>query len=115
MITASWYFYAYWDYRLLPLLVCSILVNWMLAVAYQWDRRYLPALGVVLNLLLLGVFIAGPVVAQESSADTLRSYTLGEVVVQNAARTAPLIEGVRAQPSLAPHPHHVQMGAQGYS
>ena len=46
-------------------------------------------------VLLLGVLSAGPVAAQESSADTLRSYTLGEVVVQNGARTAPLIEGIR--------------------
>ncbi|NNF59557.1 MAG: TonB-dependent receptor [Rhodothermaceae bacterium] len=51
--------------------------------------------GVKWLALTMGVLVPASALAQESSADTLRSYTLGEVVVQNAARTAPLIEGIR--------------------
>jgi len=57
MIAASWLFYAYWDVRLLPLLVVSIGANWILA---QWavthGRRFAVPAGIALNLLVLSVF-----------------------------------------------------------
>ena len=56
VIAASLWFYGYWDVRLLPLLISSILVNWLFARLYGSTRKYLVAVGVVLNLLVLGVF-----------------------------------------------------------
>ncbi len=56
LILASLWFYGYWDYRLLPLLIISILMNWMFASWYRGDRRYIVTLGVILNLALLGTF-----------------------------------------------------------
>jgi D-alanyl-lipoteichoic acid acyltransferase DltB (MBOAT superfamily) len=53
---ASFWFYGYWDYRLLPLLAGSILVNWLFARFYTPQRKYVVTLGVALNLLLLGIF-----------------------------------------------------------
>ncbi len=53
---ASFWFYGYWDYRLLPLLAGSILANWLFARLYTPQRKYAVALGVTLNLLLLGIF-----------------------------------------------------------
>ncbi len=57
MIAASWVFYAYWDVRLLPLLVVSIAANWILARwALSHGRRWAAPSGIVLNLLILSVF-----------------------------------------------------------
>ena len=57
MILASWIFYAYWDIRLLPLLVVSVAVNWLLAEwALRHRVRWAVAAGIVLNLAVLGTF-----------------------------------------------------------
>ncbi len=62
MIVVSLAFYAYWDIRLLPLLVFSILGNWGLAAfAYGGPghaglQRFAAPLGIALNLAVLGVF-----------------------------------------------------------
>lgn len=62
MIAVSLAFYAYWDLRLLPLLVLSILGNWAVAaVAYgtldgRLLRRAAAPIGIALNLAVLGVF-----------------------------------------------------------
>lgn len=62
MIAVSLVFYAYWDVRLLPLLVLSILANWGLAaLAYgkpggERLRRFAAPLGIVFNLFILGIF-----------------------------------------------------------
>ena len=57
MIVASWLFYAYWDVRLLPLLVVSIAANWILAHwAIAYGRRWAVPAGIVLNLLILSIF-----------------------------------------------------------
>ncbi len=57
LISASLFFYGYWDYRLLPLLVFSICANWLFA---RWirahDRKGVFVAGIALNLLLIGVF-----------------------------------------------------------
>ncbi len=57
LLAASLVFYGYWDPRLLPLLVGSVLVNWLVAHAYRGSRRsgWIVA-GVAFNLGLLGVF-----------------------------------------------------------
>lgn len=57
LLAASFFFYGYWDPRLLPLLVGSILTN--LAVAWAFRRLQWGAIiviGVAFNLVLLGVF-----------------------------------------------------------
>jgi D-alanyl-lipoteichoic acid acyltransferase DltB (MBOAT superfamily) len=56
LLLASLWFYGYWDPRLLPLLVFSILGNWLLARLYPSHGRFLLTLGILLNLLLLGIF-----------------------------------------------------------
>ncbi len=56
LVIASLWFYGYWDLRLLPLLLCSILANWAFARLYRTHGRYLLTLGIVLNLTLLGIF-----------------------------------------------------------
>ena len=57
LIAASLIFYGYWDLRLLPLLVGSIIANWMFARYHQRiGGVLLVTLGVTLNLVVLGVF-----------------------------------------------------------
>ncbi len=62
LVAASILFYGYWEIRLVPLLVVSVVGNWLLAhlatrgrAGGHWRRR-LPWLGVALNLAVLGVF-----------------------------------------------------------
>lgn len=53
----SFAFYGYWDWRFLPLLGLSILINWGIARAFGHRRREaLIWSAIVVNLLVLGVF-----------------------------------------------------------
>lgn len=57
LILASFFFYGYWDYRLVPLLAGSILANWLFArVAHARGSKAAFVAGVALNLLIIGVF-----------------------------------------------------------
>ena len=57
LVFASLLFYGYWDLRAVPLLLASILVNWLVAVVFtRRPRAWLIPLGVAANLTLLGVF-----------------------------------------------------------
>ena len=66
LLLASWFFYAQWDWRFVGLLIGSAVLNWGVAalvarkpVAEDGSRvgaGGLVALGVVINLLILGVF-----------------------------------------------------------
>ena len=57
LIVASLAFYGYWDLRLLPLLLVSIVLNWMLVRGARVGMiRRATAFGVVLNLVVLGAF-----------------------------------------------------------
>ena len=57
VVLASLVFYGWWDVRFVPLLVALTLANWLIA---QWFGRmrasWIPILGVVLNLAVLGLF-----------------------------------------------------------
>jgi len=57
VILASVAFYGYWDWRFVPLLLGLTMANWLIA---QWfgraQLRWIPLLGVVLNLLVLALF-----------------------------------------------------------
>src|SRR4051794_12861336 len=56
-IGLSLIFYAAWDVRLLPLLLCSILLNWGVARLYESTRsRALLISGIIVNLLVLAIF-----------------------------------------------------------
>ena len=56
LIAASCFFYAFWEPRLLPLLVVSIVVNWFFAIAAaRWFARWL-LVGGSLNLAVLAFF-----------------------------------------------------------
>ncbi len=59
LLLASWVFYAYWDIRLLPLLLASIAVNYMLIsilVKSPGPRKHFLFIGIALNLSVLGFF-----------------------------------------------------------
>ncbi len=61
LLLASWFFYAQWDWRFVGLLIASAILNWgvaaMIAASDSPGRRkWLVALGVTLNLIILGVF-----------------------------------------------------------
>ena len=53
----SFLFYGYWDWRFVPLLAGSILVNWFVAETFQaTGRRLLIPLAIAANLLVLALF-----------------------------------------------------------
>lgn len=57
LVAASFVFYAYWDYSLLPLLLCSILVNFFVGGRLFATRsRPVLILGLLFNIGLLGYF-----------------------------------------------------------
>jgi alginate O-acetyltransferase complex protein AlgI len=57
VVLASLGFYAWWDVRFVPLLVTLTLANWLIAYWFGTSgRRWIPLLGVVLNLATLALF-----------------------------------------------------------
>jgi alginate O-acetyltransferase complex protein AlgI len=57
LVVLSFVFYGYWDWRFIPLLAGSILVNWWVAEVFQRTRRsVLIPLTIGANLLVLGIF-----------------------------------------------------------
>ena len=61
LLLASWFFYAQWDWRFVGLLIASAILNWGVAALIASSdsprrRKWLVALGVALNLTILGVF-----------------------------------------------------------
>jgi len=61
LLVASWIFYGAWDWRFVPLLIVSAVMNWGVAalIARDGDRKRRKALmlgGVVANLVMLGFF-----------------------------------------------------------
>ena len=57
LIAASLIFYGYWDFRLVPLLVGSIIANWLFALCFRGtSHKAIVILGVALNLFIIGVF-----------------------------------------------------------
>ncbi|WP_158090102.1 MBOAT family O-acyltransferase [Kiloniella majae] len=57
LILASIVFYGYWDFRLIPLLVTSVIINWFLSWALQSSLQKLTVIiGILVNLGIIGVF-----------------------------------------------------------
>lgn len=58
LLVASIFFYAWWDVRFLPLLIASILMNFLtgLAIARFCFKKFFLIIGIVLNLGLLAFF-----------------------------------------------------------
>src|SRR5690349_23564723 len=57
LLALSLIFYGYWDWRFVPLIVASILVNWIVARVFGKRRPpYVLPLAIAANLLVLGVF-----------------------------------------------------------
>lgn len=61
LLVASWFFYGAWDWRFVPLLIGSAVVNWAVAALIVASpvprtRHALMVAGVAANLLLLGFF-----------------------------------------------------------
>ena len=57
LFVASVCFYSYWDWRFTPLLLASIVLNWLAAEGFfAWRMRWLPVAAIVANLVTLGLF-----------------------------------------------------------
>lgn len=57
LILASLIFYGYWEFRLVPLLVSSVAVNWIFSRLFQRSGSgFIVGLGIALNLTIIGVF-----------------------------------------------------------
>ncbi len=57
LIFSSLFFYAYWDIRLLPLIIISMVANWIFVYGFfQIAGRGLIPIAVTLNLLVIGIF-----------------------------------------------------------
>jgi len=57
LVLLSLVFYGYWDWRLLPLLVLSVCLNWAVAELFQRSHRGWLVVGAICaNLLVLGIF-----------------------------------------------------------
>ncbi len=57
LVLASLGFYGWWDVRFVPLLAGLTVANWMIAIWFGRVRaRWIPILGVMLNLAVLGLF-----------------------------------------------------------
>ncbi|WP_053006134.1 MBOAT family O-acyltransferase [Kiloniella spongiae] len=57
LILASVVFYGYWDFRLIPLLITSILINWLLSRTLKSSQKKLTVIiGIIVNLGIIGVF-----------------------------------------------------------
>ncbi|MFA6114406.1 MAG: MBOAT family O-acyltransferase [Sphingomonas sp.] len=61
LLVASWVFYGAWDWRFVPLLIFSALMNWAVAAGLANDRfadrrKLLLLCGVAVNLIILGFF-----------------------------------------------------------
>lgn len=61
LLLASWFFYAQWDWRFVGLLILSALLNWGVAALIARSdasgrRKALVAVGVTINLIILGFF-----------------------------------------------------------
>jgi D-alanyl-lipoteichoic acid acyltransferase DltB (MBOAT superfamily) len=61
LLLASWVFYGFWDWRFVLLLIASAVLNYSIAAGIARDsdplrRRWMVALGVAVNLTILGVF-----------------------------------------------------------
>jgi alginate O-acetyltransferase complex protein AlgI len=57
VVLASLGFYAWWDVRFVPLLAGLTVANWLVAQWFgAWRAKWIPVLGVCLNLAVLGLF-----------------------------------------------------------
>ena len=57
LVLASLAFYGWWDVRFVPLLCGLTLANWLIALWFgRSEARWIPVLGVALNLAVLGLF-----------------------------------------------------------
>jgi D-alanyl-lipoteichoic acid acyltransferase DltB (MBOAT superfamily) len=61
LLVASWVFYGAWDWRFVPLLIASALMNWAVARGLASERfidrrKALLLCGVAINLVILGFF-----------------------------------------------------------
>jgi alginate O-acetyltransferase complex protein AlgI len=57
VVLASLAFYAWWDVRFVPLLAGLTVANWLVAQWFgAWRAKWIPVLGVALNLAVLGLF-----------------------------------------------------------
>ncbi len=82
LLLASIVFYAYWDVRFLPLLLLSVLVNWWFSLRLSPNNlRWVIAVGVLFNLLLIGVFKYLDFFAGALYAVTDRPYTPYDLIL----------------------------------
>src|SRR5262245_5301006 len=57
LVLLSFVFYGYWDWRFIPLLAASILLNWSVAELFLRTRqRSVITLAIMMNLTVLAIF-----------------------------------------------------------
>ncbi|MBK1671110.1 hypothetical protein CKO28_24195 [Rhodovibrio sodomensis] len=90
LVSASLFFYAYWDWRYLPLLLASVAVNFALGrVLTALSERFAAVpvarsillLGVVANLLCLGYFKYAGFIAENVAAITGQDWHVGRIIL----------------------------------
>ncbi len=82
LLLASLFFYAWWDWRLLPLLVGSILINRFLSGLFRPDRSGIPiVLAVVVNLGLLAIFKYADFLADSLAAILNTTHTSWSIIL----------------------------------
>lgn len=82
LLLASLLFYGYWDVRFLPLLLTSVMMNWLLARRYGKNgHRAIPLVGVGANLLIIGIFKYANFFAGNFSLVFGTGFTAWEIVL----------------------------------
>ncbi len=82
LIVASIVFYAYWDLRVAPLLIGSVVVNWIIANLYVTHRKKaLLLVGVTFNLLGIGFFKYTNFLVGNVAAVMGRAFTPWDIVL----------------------------------
>ena len=81
LILLSFIFYGYWDVRFLPILIGSILVNWLAAKYYVATRQgFIITAAIAANLVALGIFKYTNFFAETFTSLTGLPVGLGEPV-----------------------------------
>jgi alginate O-acetyltransferase complex protein AlgI len=89
ILAASFFFYAWWDVRFLPLLISSITVNYIAGMVLAWwvsngrqrAAGWLMTAAIALNLAVLGVFKYSHFAVTNLNAALDTDFTLGSIIL----------------------------------
>lgn len=106
LVLISWLFYAFWNPAFLPVLLGSIAANYLFGMLLvHYGKQPWLALGIVFNLLLLGVFkysgfVAGEVLRLEQPITLLLPLAISFFTFQQIAWLVDLSRGIVSLPKL---------------